>query len=302
MDEENAITKDETATELTKQSKTSIECLREARPYEDISIKTKIKTEATGEPAEIETGVQSNQNVSKVNENNEVAKKPSRELHGDSSKIETVFEKLDITTDKTDSTTDSTISGKDKEVPDVKETTSGLKAEIQSNEQSKVDVPPLNFDIRGRASEPKNDIISSNGMDVRRSTSSLYSVKGSPSGRINRRRDTSSNVFPVGCMGCKDNSSLDSPRRFLDANEASNDFIGHIDETPRKKQSAEKQDITRNPLTGEGIEIAPETRRQCIRRKDGNPLLGTGYETPANATPSGSSGRIPPGGYSKGLW
>lgn len=35
---------------------------------------------------------------------------------------------------------------------------------------------------------------------------------------------------------------------------------------------------------------------------DGNPLLGTGYETPPNATPSGSSGRIPPGGYSKGLW
>lgn len=268
MDEENAIAKDGTVTELVKQSKASIECLREAKPYEDISIKTKIKTEATGEPAEIETEIENDQNALKINENNEITKKPSEELHGDSSKIETVFEKLDITTDKTDSTTDSTISGKEKEVPDVKEINSGLKAEIQSNEQSKVDVPPLNFDIRERASEPKNDIVSADGLDVRRSASSMYSVRGSPSGRIYRRRDTSSNVFPVGCMGCKDNSSLESPRRFLDANEASNDFVGHIDDTPRKRPSAEKQDISRNPLTGAGIETVPsESRRHCIRRK-----------------------------------
>ncbi|XP_070151262.1 microtubule-associated protein Jupiter isoform X2 [Polyergus mexicanus] len=84
---------------------------------------------------------------------------------------------------------------------------------------------------------------------------------------------------------------------------------------------------TRNPVTGDGIEVTPV---RCNPRKcrDGNPVTGTGYtsETQKNgpamqngiaSSNSSSSGeksndtspaaakprtRIPPGGYSSGLW
>ncbi|XP_011498452.1 PREDICTED: microtubule-associated protein Jupiter [Ceratosolen solmsi marchali] len=97
--------------------------------------------------------------------------------------------------------------------------------------------------------------------------------------------------------------------------------------------------MPRNPVTGNGIYVKPHgCRRIVMRKKDGNPVTGTGYEQPTNNllsaqhngngighghggdTPSIASdksstdsspsaggvarmkNRVPPGGYSSGLW
>ncbi|GJQ69196.1 hypothetical protein Trydic_g6347 [Trypoxylus dichotomus] len=120
--------------------------------------------------------------------------------------------------------------------------------------------------------------------------------------RVNKLRDHNSTIFPVGCMGCREDPPSDhiaSPRRFLDPFEAK-DHIGHIDNTPKKRPvSAKPNNISRNPLTGVGVDDDEVKKPFGRRRADGNPLLGEGYET-KSVTPSCT--RIPPGGYSQGLW
>ncbi|KAK9701809.1 THAP domain [Popillia japonica] len=110
--------------------------------------------------------------------------------------------------------------------------------------------------------------------------------------RVNKLRDHNSTIFPVGCMGCREDPPSDhitSPRRFLDQVEAK-DHIGHIDNTPRKRPSSAKPNNSRNPLTGVGV--TDDLKKPIGRRRvDGNPLLGEGYET-KDATPSCT--RIPP--------
>ncbi|XP_017765942.1 PREDICTED: microtubule-associated protein Jupiter isoform X2 [Eufriesea mexicana] len=82
--------------------------------------------------------------------------------------------------------------------------------------------------------------------------------------------------------------------------------------------------LTRNPVTGDGVAVTP-VRRSARRCRDGNPVTGTGYAEsqngPAvqNGTSSSNSSeksndtspaakapaartRVPPGGYSSGLW
>ncbi|XP_065169672.1 uncharacterized protein [Atheta coriaria] len=102
------------------------------------------------------------------------------------------------------------------------------------------------------------------------------------SGRLNKLRDHSSNIFPVGCMGCRENDSLPSPRRLMDASEASKDTIGHIENTPRKASMKPECNITRNPLLGTGF-----TSREILDPDVDNKMNGP---------------RVPPGGFSQGLW
>ncbi|XP_053979465.1 microtubule-associated protein Jupiter isoform X1 [Hylaeus anthracinus] len=84
--------------------------------------------------------------------------------------------------------------------------------------------------------------------------------------------------------------------------------------------------ISRNPVTGDGVIVTP-MRRSARRCRDGNPVTGAGYTESQNNGPavqngtssSNSSvgeksndsspaakaparGRVPPGGYSSGLW
>ncbi|XP_015439888.1 PREDICTED: microtubule-associated protein Jupiter isoform X1 [Dufourea novaeangliae] len=86
--------------------------------------------------------------------------------------------------------------------------------------------------------------------------------------------------------------------------------------------------ITRNPVTGDGVDVTP-IRRSARRCRDGNPVTGTGYadsqnngptmqngtssssssigeksndSSPAAKAPAAARSRVPPGGYSSGLW
>ncbi|XP_016838817.1 microtubule-associated protein Jupiter isoform X2 [Nasonia vitripennis] len=88
--------------------------------------------------------------------------------------------------------------------------------------------------------------------------------------------------------------------------------------------------MPRNPVTGDGVDVKPHASRRIVRRsRDGNPVTGAGYEQPlaqqnGNANGGGSSAssdksstdsspsansnvprmknRVPPGGFSSGLW
>ncbi|XP_012163487.1 microtubule-associated protein Jupiter isoform X4 [Bombus affinis] len=82
--------------------------------------------------------------------------------------------------------------------------------------------------------------------------------------------------------------------------------------------------LTRNPVTGDGVDVTP-VRRSARRCRDGNPVTGTGYAESQNNGPAVQNGmsssnsseksndtspaakvpartRVPPGGYSSGLW
>ncbi|XP_053615507.1 microtubule-associated protein Jupiter isoform X2 [Plodia interpunctella] len=67
----------------------------------------------------------------------------------------------------------------------------------------------------------------------------------------------------------------------------------------------------RNPVTGDGIHLPPPRRRHpAASLREGNPITGDGYKslngqintvTSVNGS-SGSFHRVPPGGFSSGLW
>lgn len=262
MGDANTELSQHTVTENQSQSdqKQSVDLLRETKPAPDISINAADPPEPAG-PQEKEKTPEKEAPMEKE------AASPSP------ANIETVFEKLDTSSDKSDST-------------------------IESMEEKKA--PQADYEVRDchKTDKQASDIFSLKEVEKgSKNINSIWSISGAPSGRLNRRKDVPSSVFPVGCMGCKEQpvSEEPSPRRFLDAVEASNDYIGHLDDTPKKRCSSSK---SRNPVTGAGCE--EEATRTNSRKKDGNPVTGVGYEeSPAAHSPSG---RVPPGGYSKGLW
>ncbi|XP_043480253.1 microtubule-associated protein Jupiter isoform X1 [Leptopilina heterotoma] len=97
----------------------------------------------------------------------------------------------------------------------------------------------------------------------------------------------------------------------------------------RKKRFRGASCMPRNPVTGDGVDVTP-IRRTARKCRDGNPVTGTGYGSDqqnnvvqngsGNANSSGSEksndsspgsgnmsnkvqrNRVPPGGYSSGLW
>ncbi|XP_069681028.1 microtubule-associated protein Jupiter isoform X2 [Periplaneta americana] len=68
----------------------------------------------------------------------------------------------------------------------------------------------------------------------------------------------------------------------------------------------------RNPVTGDGVCSSDSILRRSTKKRDGNPVTGEGYSavngekesSPANGTSSAEArrNRVPPGGYSSGLW
>ncbi|XP_021927020.1 microtubule-associated protein Jupiter-like isoform X2 [Zootermopsis nevadensis] len=76
--------------------------------------------------------------------------------------------------------------------------------------------------------------------------------------------------------------------------------------------------VRRNPVTGDGVPSSDCIVRRSVRKRDGNPVTGDGYtagndekdspSTPATTTTNGKGSgdirrnRVPPGGYSSGLW
>ncbi|KAK6620815.1 hypothetical protein RUM43_011111 [Polyplax serrata] len=65
----------------------------------------------------------------------------------------------------------------------------------------------------------------------------------------------------------------------------------------------QKRQNNGNPLTGEGCQTSEHYVIRVHRQREGNPVTGEGYDTPEsrNAPPPART-RVPPGGYSSGLW
>lgn len=239
MGDSNVAAKQEVEQEAESTTKISLADLKESKPAPNISIKA---IEESGEKEEDTEKIEPEKNETN-------AQKPSGPA-----KIETVFEKLDMSSDKSDSTTDSTL------------------VEGEKNKQ-KSEIPDSNLDAKDISPSVKqdkfaSDIFSLKEVDANKSktANTIWSISGAPSGRINRKKDLTSNVFPVGCMGCKEEPPSDrmSPRRFMDAKEAAMDCVGHIDSTPRKRPGSSKP---RNPLTGAGID---QEAMKFNNRKKGN--------------------------------
>ncbi|CAH1374562.1 hypothetical protein MTP99_015889 [Tenebrio molitor] len=114
----------------------------------------------------------------------------------------------------------------------------------------------------------RSDIFSLN--ENKNLPSTIFSVGGAPSKTIHMTTNT--------------NSSKTS---------SSNDTIG---------LAGSKQNQFRNPVTGIGVSSNDEFKNKPSKRKDGNPLLGVGYKDDEEFFNAPTSQRIPPGGYSKGLW
>ncbi|XP_031770502.1 microtubule-associated protein Jupiter isoform X1 [Galleria mellonella] len=104
-------------------------------------------------------------------------------------------------------------------------------------------------------------------------------------------------------------SPIHSPSKHLTNGSASStpsrgerDFAEHSTYSPPK----------RNPVTGDGVMVPPPRRRHPgASLREGNPITGDGYKsmngqintvTSLNGSNSIHHNRVPPGGYSSGLW
>lgn len=138
--------------------------------------------------------------------------------------------------------------------------------------------------------EVTNNFVYSNNVKMHKNTSDIFclnkaedgtqmfSISGSPSFRINRRHEIGSNVFPNGCMGNK-KEMPDMPTA-----EAEGDTVNQVENTvilppepvqempsimTKKRTPPPYQGLsTRNPLTGEGIELPnPNTGKKRSSRR-----------------------------------
>ncbi|XP_069681034.1 microtubule-associated protein Jupiter isoform X7 [Periplaneta americana] len=102
-----------------------------------------------------------------------------------------------------------------------------------------------------------------------------------------------------------------SPRRARNTHHLQSSVFGangasEAPSTPRTKPAR------RNPVTGDGVCSSDSILRRSTKKRDGNPVTGEGYSavngekesSPANGTSSAEArrNRVPPGGYSSGLW
>lgn len=124
----------------------------------------------------------------------------------------------------------------------------------------------------------------------------IFSIGGSPSFRINRRRQGNSSVFPFGCMGnaeevielptspkpsdtdvstdCSDvKEDTDSVHETDDSSKepvAEESAINESQTKPKRATSPYKGLSARNPLTGEGIELPnPNKGKKGYSRRAG---------------------------------
>ncbi|KAL1505294.1 hypothetical protein ABEB36_004889 [Hypothenemus hampei] len=113
---------------------------------------------------------------------------------------------------------------------------------------------------------------------------SIFSVNGSPSRRVFRKHE--------------EHVSQKTEEPPVEKAKV----IQQKDKITRENYNDEKRPSSayRNPLTGAGLSSDDEYKNKSNKKKDGNPILGVGYE---DATASASpQHRIPPGGYSHKLW
>ncbi|XP_035740527.1 microtubule-associated protein Jupiter-like isoform X1 [Vespa mandarinia] len=125
----------------------------------------------------------------------------------------------------------------------------------------------------------------------------------------------------------KSTSSSNSSSSIVNGFTNNNSNVNDITAFRRIKRFRGASCMPRNPVTGDGVDVTPLRRtRRC---RDGNPVTGTGYTSETqnggsamqNGTgsssssigeksngssptgkPAGTRTRVPPGGYSSGLW
>lgn len=172
-------------------------------------------TTALQQSKEILRATKPSENISINNPTNLVEETPEIILPEDPENTETVFEKLEI-----NSNSDSAI------IDDATKTTNSDEVKKRPIDRNKSDIFSLDDKIK--------------------SANRIFSVNGTPSGRITRRRDEYSEVFPVGCMGCKE----------------------HIVNTPQKIAVKESKSYPvaesfthRNPVTGAGVDSLDEVKK-----------------------------------------
>ncbi|XP_060526694.1 uncharacterized protein LOC132702210 [Cylas formicarius] len=142
---------------------------------------------------------------------------------------------------------------------------------------------------RARTIRNQSDIFSLKPEPTELATS-IFSINGSPSRKIFRKTEP----LPTGNVprGGDDAASTD-PKMAA---------TRPVTRITRENYNDEKRPSSsyRNPLTGSGLSSNDEYKSKGAKRKDGNPLLGSGYESELAGI--GSSDRVPPGGYSHRLW
>lgn len=132
-----------------------------------------------------------------------------------------------------------------------------------------------------------NSDISSRNRETLDQGNQIFSVGGTPSFRLNRREQATSNVFPAGCMGSRsiEEASTSSEEK-IDLTEAeikneNEDEVasgsnGAFEEIQVKQvvDEAKIEDAgdgyvwKRNPLTGQGVEVEePRSSKKSIKKK-----------------------------------
>lgn len=138
-----------------------------------------------------------------------------------------------------------------------------IKSKSDSSSESAVIDMEKHSDAK-KVDRNKSDIFSLD--DKIKSSNTIFSVNGTPSGRINRRREEHSEVFPVGCMGCKE--QIEPPTQ------ADNSKItANVKETKSRPISGKFSNRNRNPLTGTGVDSTDEIKKGVNGRRKGYLLL-----------------------------
>ncbi|XP_018580167.1 uncharacterized protein LOC108917866 [Anoplophora glabripennis] len=265
-------TEKEKLSDQQSESGSSLKPLRSVRPSENIAI-----LDEPSPPSE--------EKVQRVQE--QVLEPADSEA-----KVETVFEKPLELVQETKSEVDRLEADIKVEPP---------SDDVKTSEEVPKDKPlPTNLEKKCRLGSATSGLIQSERIIRNQSdifslkeqtsiASAIFSVNGSPSRKVFRRRETAaSNVFPFG-QAANGEPPLE---KVTAARERVKDAKETYNELTRPSGSA------RNPLTGTGLTSNDEYKFKGSKRKDGNPLLGVGYSP--EATPS--THRIPPGGFSHKLW
>ncbi|XP_050293903.1 uncharacterized protein LOC126734355 [Anthonomus grandis grandis] len=170
----------------------------------------------------------------------------------------------------------------------IKEATlSDVKAEIETNVRKESESAPCctKQPVREKIIRNQSDIFSLKHMATTLQTS-IFSVNGSPSRKLFRKQEPACHLFQ------KNEGQADKTE---DSAPLIKSRITRENYNDEKRPSSSY----RNPLTGTGLSSNDEYKSKGLKRKDGNPLLGLGYDEVNHAV---SQHRIPPGGYSHKLW
>ncbi|XP_045518324.1 microtubule-associated protein Jupiter isoform X5 [Pieris brassicae] len=159
------------------------------------------------------------------------------------------------------------------------------------------------------------------GSPIKNGSTRSRSVKDTPT----RPRDTHSRLFGQNASASVTPMITDTIRSNIQFGDGamnggspahSPKMNGSASSTPSRGEGEAASNLTytppkRNPVTGDGVLLPPLRRRHPQAQREGNPITGDGYKslngqintvTSINGNSSILHNRVPPGGYSSGLW